>query len=319
MFLSENGFPSNVGSSCQLSSSWECFAPAKLNLFLEILGKRVDGFHELETLMVPVRTYDSLSWSAPRRDNPKLRLHVQSSGMLSSPSPLALPSDRRNLVLQAVERLAEEAGISPQGEFHLVKRIPVEAGMGGGSSDAAAALMLANRCWGIRYSREKLAAIAAQLGSDIPFFLYSKPAICRGRGEQVEILENFPQLHFVIVKPVVGLSTSRVFGELKKYGVGSEASDDTDCLGRLVHALRAGHFAKAGQWMSNRLQSAATALEPQLVRIREVMEKFGFLASLMTGSGTAFVGVTQTALVARRSARKLARMNLGNVFATSTC
>jgi len=160
-------FPYKVGSA------WEIFAPAKLNLYLEVLGPRADGFHALETLMVPVRVYDQLLWhdcDGPATGD-QLTLRVRSVLSNRGQADLHLSDVSNNLVLRAARLLAETAGIAPRGRFDLIKRIPIQAGMGGGSSDAAAALLLANQAWGIGYSREQLQPLAAQLGSDVPFFL----------------------------------------------------------------------------------------------------------------------------------------------------
>ena len=147
---------------------WEIFAPAKLNLYLEVLGPRADGFHALETLMLPVRVYDRLSWRgsgaagadeyvADADEGLSLRVRNLLPGSShASHNPPLLGDDNDNLVLRAARLLAKTAGISPSGRFDLVKRIPIQAGMGGGSSDAAAALKLANAAWGIGYSQEQL-------------------------------------------------------------------------------------------------------------------------------------------------------------------
>ncbi|MEQ8836838.1 MAG: hypothetical protein RID07_08545, partial [Lacipirellulaceae bacterium] len=176
--------------------NWTALAPAKLNLSLEVLGKRDDGFHELETLMVPVRLFDTLSWTttASKESSPF-------SFRLTNPTSGDTPADQTNLVVRAVELLAKEAGTAPQGVFTLTKRIPTQAGMGGGSSDAAAALMLANRAWGLNYPNQRLARLAAKLGSDVPFFLAGGPAVCQGRGERTQAVRGLQKLHFVVVKP----------------------------------------------------------------------------------------------------------------------
>ena len=162
-------------------------APAKVNLFLEVFGRRDDGYHELETLLVPVRLYDSLCFAAMSAGQDgsagPLELHVSTSGGQSILRPLEdVPTDRTNLVIRALELLREQSGCRFGAVVDLVKRIPISAGLGGGSSDAAAALRLANRGWNIGFNDLQLSELGAQLGSDVPFFLAISPAVCRGRG-----------------------------------------------------------------------------------------------------------------------------------------
>ncbi len=306
-------FPRKVGSA------WEIFTPAKLNLYLEVLGPPVAGFHPLETLMVPVRIFDQLRWTENFSSGPKLQIRelLAKGDLLSG----LVPTDGKNLVLQATSALARAAGVEPRGVFELVKRIPVQAGLGGGSSDAAAALRLANACWNIHYSPKRLSQLAAGLGSDIPFFLKSEAAICRGRGEQVEPVAGLPRMHFVLVKPPVGLATPEVFGRLERGELMNteQAAVSSARLTLLIEALRRGALAEAGRWMVNRLEPAARQLTPWIARLRSVLAPYGCLGLLMTGSGTTYVAVMWSARQARRIARVLAGMNLGNVFATSSC
>ncbi len=330
-------------------SAGEILAPAKLNLYLEVLGPRADGFHALETLMVPVRIYDQLFWhsndtsvSGNNFTGEGLSLRVRCLLPNDGRTDQLLGKERDNLVLQAARLLAETAGISPSGRFSLIKRIPIQAGMGGGSSDAAAALMLANTSWKIGYSQEQLLPLAAQLGSDVPFFLSRyfqrhHAAICRGRGELVEPVRQLPRLHFVIAQPTTGLSTAEVFGQL---AARAETSDQRAAashfrLSELIKTLQSGAIASAGRKMSNRLESAAEQLSPWLDHLRDVFSRIGSIGHFMTGSGSAYVGVMRSATQARRAARRLVNMKLGtgklgsenaesylklrNVFATSSC
>jgi 4-diphosphocytidyl-2-C-methyl-D-erythritol kinase len=216
--------------------------------------------------------------------------------------------------------LAAQAGITPYGHFHLVKRIPQEAGLGGGSSDAAATLLLANEAWQAGVSHADLANLAAELGSDVPYFLNQGPAICRGRGERIEPLGGLPHLHFVVVKPDFGLSTPRVFAELGERGALSSerAEKSASCLSQLIAALNQGAIARACQWMTNRLETAAARLAPEISQIKTTLAQAGCWGQLMTGSGSTLVGVARSANQARRIARQLSAQNLGTVLATSS-
>ena len=160
------------GSPQGLRAAWEVQTPAKLNLYLEVLGRRTDGFHELETLLVPVQIFDHLRWS-PSSD-PGCSLAIQSQLPASSTLDAS-----NNLVLRAASCLPVALGIEPHGRFELTKRIPLQAGLGGGSSDAAATLRLANAAWETRLSDGELTGLAAELGSDVPFFMNQAP-LCAG-------------------------------------------------------------------------------------------------------------------------------------------
>jgi 4-diphosphocytidyl-2-C-methyl-D-erythritol kinase len=301
-----------------MGEAWEALAPAKLNLYLEVLGKRDDGFHELETLMVPIRLYDRLRWTPGDQGESGFSLRFDQSTPAAFQA--SIPVDRRNLVWQAAELLARDAGVAATGEFVLSKRIPSQAGLGGGSSDAAAALVLANAAWGLAYSRDELSRFAAQLGSDVPFFLAGQSAICRGRGERVEPVVSFPRLNVVIVVPPEGVSTAAAFQSL---AAGPEnrtnAADSQSRLGRLLELLRNGSLAEAGRWMTNRLQAVAAKLCPWIGRLGTAFASTSCHGHMLTGSGSAYFAVMRSTRHARRVASELSSRNLGTVFASATC
>lgn len=311
-------FPRKVGDA------WEIQAPAKLNLCLEVLGRRDDGFHSLQTLMVPVRVYDQLRYrSAPARE---LELRVRN--LLPQPQAAnLLGSNDNNLILRAARMLGTKAEILPKGTFELIKRIPIQAGMGGGSSDAAAALLLMNKAWNLNYPLKQLAPLAAELGSDVPFFLGHGAAVCRGRGELIEPIDRLPKMHFVVAKPPQGSSTAEVFGCLPStdQSITARESLANRSLHHLVQSLQLGTVAQAGRWMTNRLEDGAAQLAPWLTRLRELFAGIGCLAHFMTGSGSAYVGVMRSAHHARHTAQRLRNLKtengfeVGHVFATSSC
>jgi 4-diphosphocytidyl-2-C-methyl-D-erythritol kinase len=286
-------------------SGWEIYAPAKLNLYLEVLGRREDGFHELETLMTPVRIFDRLTWSPGAPGSPRgFSLEYGSS----TPAEIcaAAPADAGNLVWRAFKLIADAAGVEPSGRVTLDKRIPVQAGMGGASSDAAAALVLANAGWGLGLGRTRLAELAAQLGSDVPFFLAGCPAICRGRGERVDPVAGLPRLHLVVVKPAMGVSTAEAFGALNAPAASALAAQDSQArLAELVDNLRGGGIAKAARQMVNRLEDVAARLCPGIERVRAAVSQLGCVGHLMTGSGSAYFAIMRSARQARQAARQL--------------
>ena len=290
------------------STGIEVRTPAKLNLLFEVLGKRDDGYHEIETLMVPVNLLDSLSFQAATRPAGDglgpITLHCRWAS-LSQSTPL--PQGTKNLVYRAVELLRTRTGIQQGASIRLVKRIPLQAGLGGGSSDAAAALAAANIGWRIGYTREQLAALAAELGSDIAFFLYGGPAICRGRGEQVEPLGGLGALSIVIAQPPMGLSTAEVYGRCRPAVKPRSAT-------ALCAALRRGSIRAVAALMHNGLQSAAAELTPWVDRLAAEFARVECPAHQLTGSGSCYFGLFPTAASARRAAARLAARRVGAVY-----
>ena len=171
-------------------------APAKVNLTLQVLGRRDDGFHEIETLMAPITLADRLQISL--RTDQSIRL------ICSDPS---VPSDASNLAHRAAAAFSKHTGLEFGVDIHIEKKIPHGAGLGGGSSDAAAVLVALDRLLATKMPAEELERIAATIGSDIPFFIRSQPAICRGRGEIIEPFEGLPPADILLVKPPFPIPT----------------------------------------------------------------------------------------------------------------
>lgn len=272
------------------------WAPAKLNLFLEVLGKRRDGYHDLETLMVTVNLYDTLCF----KEGPSAEVSfscesVSYGGSVAADRSLELPGGQDNLVVRAVEVLRRETGIGRGVAILLRKRIPVRAGLGGGSSDAAATLVGLNRWWGLGLSVERLGALAAELGSDVPFFLHAPSAVCRGRGERVEPVRLPGALHFVIACPAQGLSTARVF-------TACEPARHPQRSDALVEAFQSGRSAAAAKRLLNRLSPAAEQCCAELGWVRGSFSRHAWLGHQMSGSGSAYFGLCRD----RRQARALA-------------
>lgn len=288
-------------------------APAKLNLFFEVLGKRPDGYHEVESLIVPVALYDTLSFTA-EADGP-LRLECRPvSGLWGADGTWLgeFPQGDENLVVRAVELLRRRAGVRSGGTLRLVKRIPTAAGLGGGSSDAAAALAAANAGWGLGWSWQELAHLGAELGSDVPLFFAQGPAVCRGRGERVEPVAAFGTLHFVLVRPPVGLSTAAVY---RACTPGEPARN----VQPLVEALAGGNLGELGRRLSNRLEPAAAALSPWIRRLRAEFEKTDCVGNQMSGSGSCWFGLCRHARHARRVAQRLQARGVGVALAVRGC
>jgi 4-diphosphocytidyl-2-C-methyl-D-erythritol kinase len=304
--------------------------PAKINLFLEVLRKRDDGYHELETLMAPISVYDTLffspqaegkielacRWAAPEGAkhptscHSPLDAHLDSSDA-SSPVLGDLPPEKDNLVYRALALFRERAGVEAGAAVRLVKRIPSAAGLGGASSDAACALAAANAGWGLNWPRWQLMELAAELGSDVSFFLGRGPALCRGRGERIELVAGLPRLFVVVARPPAGLSTARVYAHSRP----SQAPQNAE---RLIQLLRAGDFAAAKGAMLNRLQAAAERLSPEAAQLARELEHLDVWATQMSGSGSSYFALCRSARHARSVAARLRARNVGVVLAAAT-
>ncbi|MGD9635600.1 MAG: 4-(cytidine 5'-diphospho)-2-C-methyl-D-erythritol kinase [Pirellulales bacterium] len=292
-------------------------APAKINLFLDVLGRTGDGYHELATLMLPIRWFDSLTFEPLPAENDRpgpFEFAMCGVGLDGN-----VPEDSRNLVIRALQLLRERNGCDAGARVELVKRIPSGAGLGGGSSDAAAALQLANRGWNLNWPAERLATLAAELGSDVPFFLASGAAICRGRGERIERLPPGRPLDLVIVKPPASLSTADVYRRFDELPVEEGRPRNQVALASLVNDLRQGAVRRMAAWMSNGLQAAAASLSSWIGRLAAAFAELGFAAHQLTGSGAAYFGVCRHAGEARRLAMTLHSRQLGRVFVTRSC
>ena len=312
MYLTRRGLEVNV----------QC--PAKLNLFLEVLARRDDGLHEIETLILPIGLFDTLTFApivepAIRLDcswapGIRGRLGVARDDRTGSAAETMwgrLPDESGNIVVRAVELLAARAEVGSGAQIKLTKRIPAEAGLGGGSSDAAAALVAANTAWNLQWSREELIRLAEELGSDVPFFLGQGAAICRGHGERIEPIAGVPLVHFVVVRPPDGLSTRDVY-------LGCLPADEPRSIEPLVRALRHGDLAQIGRQLFNRLQPAAEHLSSWVQNVQSELSRIDCVGHQMTGSGTSCFGICRSAHHALRVSRLLRGRHVGSVFRASS-
>jgi 4-diphosphocytidyl-2-C-methyl-D-erythritol kinase len=247
-------------------------APAKVNLTLEVLGRRPDGYHEIRSVMQAVSLADRLEFE-PASDG-LIRLSGGSSDA---------PPDESNLVLRAARALAEASGATSGAWIHLEKRIPAGAGLGGGSSDAAATLLALNGLWGLDMPLPDLMDIAARLGSDVPFFLSQGTALAEGRGERLTFLPAAPVLWLTLVKPAASLPTPEVYAGFARTGPGAHDDVTPSLLGALV----AGSVEGVARNLRNDLQPAAVALCPEIDDVLSLMRESGAVAAQVSGSGSA--------------------------------
>lgn len=266
----------------------QVWAPAKVNLFLEVLGRRPDGYHELATLMITVGLFDTL----------ELREAVAGDVSLSCDTP-GLSTGPDNLVVRAAALLRSRYEVRQGVAMHLHKRIPMQAGLAGGSSDAAATLAGLNALWRLGLDAGTLARLGADLGSDVSFFFHGPAAWCTGRGEIIEPLTVGRPLDLVLVCPTQGLSTAAVFRALT-------LPDTAVDGGPVREALRTGDSAALGRLLFNRLEGPAEALCPAVRRVRESLEAKTALGARMSGSGSTVFGLARDGADAMRIARAMA-------------
>ncbi len=261
----------------------------KVNLLLNILGRRADGFHELETVMQPVGLHDSITFEkAP-------------SGITLTCSDPRLAVDRSNLVHRAAGSFLEAAGITDGVRLHLDKRIPLEAGLGGGSGNAAVTLAGLNELFGGPLDAARLEALAAGLGSDVPFFLQDKPALAIGRGEKVTSLEPFAALQgraVLLMHPGFGVSTAWAY---KALGNHTEALNGRPGRAtRLVSSLASMEMTDAAAQFYNSLEAPVLHKYPILSLFQEFLMESGAEAALMSGSGSTTFAICRNLAEARR-------------------
>ncbi|MDW0118682.1 4-(cytidine 5'-diphospho)-2-C-methyl-D-erythritol kinase [Sporosarcina thermotolerans] len=258
-------------------------APAKINLTLDVLHKRDDGFHEVEMIMTTVDLADQV-WLRPAHD-----------GLITiKVSEQFVPNDRKNLAYQAADLLRRQFKIREGVEITLNKKIPVAAGLAGGSSDAAATLRGLNRLWNLRLSVDELADIGAKIGSDVSFCVHGGTALAKGRGEKIQHLPAPPNCWVILAKPAISVSTADIY---KNLDLSSIKHPDT---AGMLDALNSGDYNKMCSTLGNVLEPVTMNLHPQVVILKKKMEQFGADAVLMSGSGpTVFGFVRQEARVSR--------------------
>lgn len=264
-------------------------SPCKVNLLLNILRKREDGFHELETVMQPVQLCD------------RIAVEKAASGITLTCSNPALPVDNSNLVRKAATAFCRAANVTDGVKIHLEKCIPLAAGLGGGSGNAAHTLCALNELFGLPLTTAKLQELAAVLGSDVPFFLQSQPALAYGRGELVQPLDPFPALrgaHILLIHPGFGVSTAWAYQSLAKFPDALQGK-----VGRaqqLIGLLQSSDLATAARAFYNALEAPVLPKHPLLALYQEFLRTNGTPAVLMSGSGSTTFALTHTRDTAER-------------------
>jgi 4-diphosphocytidyl-2-C-methyl-D-erythritol kinase len=250
-------------------------APAKINLTLDTLFKREDGYHEVSMVMTTVDLNDQLSFE--KRDDNKIIIETENQ---------YLPNDKRNLAYQAAALVMETYGIRTGVNIFIDKNIPISAGLAGGSSDAAATFRGMNALYGLGRPLEELADLSAKLGSDIPFCVYGRTALCRGRGEKVSLLPKPTNAWVILAKPSVGVSTKTIYSHL-------DPGKHEPASGKVVEATLAGDYDGVIHHMKNDLEEVTVEHYPEVARLIQNMEASGADKAMMSGSGPTVVGLVQ--------------------------
>ncbi len=275
-------------------------ARAKINLTLDVLGKRPDGYHEVEMVMQTIELHDVLEFTLSGRD---ITLTIEGANLNPGPD---------NLVRRAAELIRRRGKIRTGVKIRLAKAIPVAAGLGGGSSDAAAALLALNELWEIGLSLSELMFLGEQLGSDVPFCLLGGTALAKGRGEQLERLPACPHLGLVLVKPQFSVSTACVY---QGYTPGPAVNRPNNRA--MADAIKKKDIGGIAQNLANALESVTIKMYPEVARIKEELIRAGALGALMSGSGPTVFGLAQDMETARAIANRY-KNDGDQVFVTAT-
>jgi 4-diphosphocytidyl-2-C-methyl-D-erythritol kinase len=251
--------------------------PAKVNLQLSVGPRESDGYHQLVTVFQAISIFDEVT----------VKIGEQGSGInltVSGDQIHGVPTDSTNLVVKAIELIADKFELDIDVNVDVKKSIPVAGGMAGGSADAAAAIVAIDELYGLGMTREEMHSIAAQLGSDVPFLLSGGTAIGQGRGDQLTAALSRGTYHWVLALSSVGLSTPAVYGECDRLRQGLDISDP-QISDALMQALLSADPSNVGKLLINDLQPAACSLRPALRLILDVGQEYGALGAIVSGSG----------------------------------
>ncbi|MBL0715019.1 MAG: 4-(cytidine 5'-diphospho)-2-C-methyl-D-erythritol kinase [Desulfosarcina sp.] len=282
-----------------MPSELESRSPAKVNLFLAVTGKRADGYHDLVSLMACVDLYDHIHF------------HFEGSDISIRCNARGVPEDTSNLACRAALRfrsalIRKTSGASFGLRMEIIKRIPVGAGLGGGSSNAATVLKVLNRYFGHPLSPDELTALALPLGADVPYFLYGRPAIVSGIGEKIQPYRGLRPLSILIVFPGGGLSTAEVYGALNLRL--------TNCEKKLKGFLLKKEAFKVGAHLCNDLESSAIQRCPDILSIKTELLGHGADGACMSGSGSSVVGLFKSPEATLKARETLAARNHWQFF-----
>jgi len=259
-------------------------APAKINLTLDIIGKREDNYHDLRMVMTTIDLYDRL-----------LINKIKENQIVLSSNKYFLPNDEKNLVYKAAKIMKNTFNIKTGLNIYIEKNIPIAAGLAGGSSDAAAMIRAINKLFKLNLNLEKMISIGKQIGSDIPFCLYNKTALVEGRGEIITPLPKVAKCWVILVKPNFGVATKDVFSNVDFKKI---FHPDVD---KMIKAIKLQNYNLICQSIGNSLEQVTFDMYPEVKEIKEKVISLGVDAALMSGSGPTIFGL----VLKERKAKKI--------------
>jgi 4-diphosphocytidyl-2-C-methyl-D-erythritol kinase len=255
-------------------------APAKINLFLRVLRKRADGYHDIVSLIQKITLYDELIFS-PR---PK--------GIVLNCSGSDLPTSEDNLVFRAAQSIFAYGNYRSGVEIKLIKKIPLAAGLGGGSSDAATTLIALNRICSLNLKKNELMKLGAKIGADVPFFIFGNNALASGIGDKLKALQNLPKINLVLIKPPFELSTKMVYKNLNLRLTRGKNNYSIPRFLKMSDIIRELH---------NDLESVSLKMHPELEDLKQMLLRHGALGALMSGSGPTVFGIFRDGKEAKKT------------------
>lgn len=250
-------------------------AYAKVNLALDVVRKRADGYHELDMIMAPITLHDLIY------------IHKVPQGITITSNNYKMPTDERNIMYKVAQILIERYNIPYGVQIHIYKHIPTQAGLAGGSADGAAVLKAMNLMFHLHLSLEQLAEIGKEVGADIPFCIYEKMALVRGIGEKLEFIENNFHSYLLLVKPKKGVSTKKSFGMLDL-----KQAEHPQIL-RMKAGIESNRYQQIIESLGNTLEGPSIEMVPEIQMIKSKLLELGFDGALMSGSGSCVFGMTQ--------------------------
>jgi len=271
------------------------YSPAKINLFLHVIGKRPDGYHDIHSLMCGVDLHDVLT------------LDFQASEIAVACTHPAVPEDETNIAYRAARRFLDALHHPGGVSICIEKRIPVAAGLGGGSSNAASVLSCLNAHYGYPFSNRDLAVLALTLGADVPFFIYQKPALATGVGENLEFVEEIQPYPVVLIRPEIQVSTADVYKNLNLGLTNCEQKLKSFPLNKGFNPLH---------HLCNDLETVTISWYPEILDIKKALMDQGALGSLMSGSGPVVFGIFSDSDQARKAGEALSTNQGWSCFVT---
>jgi len=263
-------------------------APAKVNLYLRVVGKRRDGYHLIDSLMVPVSLYDEIEITKPRTTKSVLTVTCD--------DPI-VPVGKKNLAYKAAALVLDRASVSEPVHIHIRKKIPVGGGLGGGSSDAAATMLGLNQLLGLGVTKRSMLELAIQLGADVPFFVHGRPAIARGIGERLKLLTSVPKLWIIILYPGFPVSTRWAYQSLK--------FKLTKVIKNTKLNLHLDDYGELARLLVNDLEGVTIRRYPRIAHLKERLLQEGATEALMSGSGSSVFGIFAAEKRAKKAFRCL--------------